>query len=90
MELVVGSLMMHRQVQHGVVQRDQGQPQTPRGVPDLPGIFPGGADTPHIPSGGITGGSNQTDQPPVPLCATSRAGLHCDPGGGQPSLPPLP
>ena len=96
-ELAAGYLMTHHQGKHilgwGNKERLQPPPPPPPpvgGGPEQSDIFHSGTDAPQLPSGGLSGGSNHMDQPPGSLCEPPHVGIHCDPGGGQPDLPPLP
>ena len=63
---------------------------TPQVGPDLSGLIPGDAGTNSMPSIRMLGGSYKQYQPLGLLCALTRVGQNCDPGGGQPALPPMP
>ena len=97
MDMETGYLITHIQGHIRVGRGYQGRIHPPHpgggrgggGGPDLLGFLPGGTDMPQMPSGWISEGSNQPDQPPGSLCAPPRAGRHCVSGGGQPDLPPM-
>ena len=85
--------MTHFQGKHDIGQGTKGDfspPLPPKGRPDLSSLFHGITDAPHIPSGGVPGGSNHPDQPLGSLCALPCVVLHFDIGGEQLVLPLLP
>ena len=63
---------------------------TPMGGSEISIFILGSTHMPPVPSGRMTGGGDQQDQPPGSLCAPPCVIFHCDPGGGKLGLPPLP
>ena len=64
-------------------------PPTTGGGSDLLISLSSGARAPMVPSGGVTGGSDQLDQPTGSLFTLPRARCHFDPEGGKLDLPLL-
>ena len=44
----------------------------------------------QVPGGGVSGSRYELDQPLGSFCAPPRTGHTCDPGKGEPALPPMP
>ena len=89
-----GSLLKHRQSQHGVDRGGQGRvpppPNTPQGGPNLPGIFPKIFFAAPLPNGGVPGRFLKSVQPPGSLCAPPRTVHKSYPVGGGLTIPQVP
>ena len=84
-EVISGSLLTHRQIQHGVGRGDRDRatppPPHPQGGPEVHGLFTKTLIEAPVPGSGVTGWGVNPDQPPDSLCAPPRAGYNYDLGG---------
>ena len=65
-------------------------PPTPRGGPNLPGLFPKTSVASYVPGIGVPVRGFKSDQPPGSIFALLHAGHNRDPGGREPTLTQVP
>ena len=82
-EVAAGLLLMHLQIQHGMVWGGRrGNPPPPQGGPNLPVLLPKTFVASPMPGRGVPGRGLKSYQPLGSLCASPRARHNSDPGGG--------